>query len=596
MMATLRLLDLFNAIWLGLLFVMIFLWLPSRILTTRSEEHSSIDLLVSGFARIALITLLGVTALASLHLFNWFTLILLYSSWPLCYWLQRHRGRLQEVLKTHLQQLIFHIADTIERFSLRQWIYVRVHTRWRDGMQWLAAYLRQSNITTPTGMLAALALTIIFSLLLIIRFEEPLQQLRLGHPDSYQLLLETRQLLSSDRPPGQPSLFSTIAAALVLIGSIEPMQVIRFLAPLLGCLLVLGVGYCVRALTENGAAALIAIYSLGAYLFILPPPILTAQPQQWELTWAVLSESLHESLLRQWSGGNWELGVLFLLFALARMARARKAHFDIACCLIIVLLTAPVLLVVALAAKLTLILKRELALAVTSIVWLGLALLTIVSELPTILEKHGQILLLTLPAALALLCGLLFNLASLFLHKISKDFAIRVEAILFILFFAVSINLISPPGTTGRYLEHDIVARKTLEIATRFPRKQWMIAAPVEQFAESYGTGWHKDLAQFVDEFSGRAGQADFRFPFSVKHLFVFVEKQPFAAFVNEPQSVPFSVLADATYRHYRSPAGRASLEFAVLELCEAYRRSHTDTTIYYEDELLRIYHFPLAQ
>jgi hypothetical protein len=55
--------------------------------------------------------------------------------------------------------------------------------------------------------------------------------------------------------------------------------------------------------------------------------------------------------------------------------------------------------------------------------------------------------------------------------------------------------------------------------------------------------------------------------------------------------SYRFSVLTDITYRNYRSPAGRASLESAAMQLCEDYRRDHSDADIYFEDDSLRIYH-----
>jgi hypothetical protein len=53
---------------------------------------------------------------------------------------------------------------------------------------------------------------------------------------------------------------------------------------------------------------------------------------------------------------------------------------------------------------------------------------------------------------------------------------------------------------------------------------------------------------------------------------------------------VPFAVLTDATYRSYRSPAGRASLESDALQLCESYRQNHSDMEVYFKDENLQIY------
>jgi hypothetical protein len=47
-------------------------------------------------------------------------------------------------------------------------------------------------------------------------------------------------------------------------------------------------------------------------------------------------------------------------------------------------------------------------------------------------------------------------------------------------------------------------------------------------------------------------------------------------------------------FRHYRSLAGRASLEFAAYDVCERLRKHDAGATIYYENDRLRIYRFTL--
>src|SRR5262245_5428664 len=51
------------------------------------------------------------------------------------------------------------------------------------------------------------------------------------------------------------------------------------------------------------------------------------------------------------------------------------------------------------------------------------------------------------------------------------------------------------------------------------------------------------------------------------------------------------SILTDPTYRNYRSPAGRSSLEMATMHLCERYAEVHP-SRIFYEDQDLKIYQF----
>jgi hypothetical protein len=60
--------------------------------------------------------------------------------------------------------------------------------------------------------------------------------------------------------------------------------------------------------------------------------------------------------------------------------------------------------------------------------------------------------------------------------------------------------------------------------------------------------------------------------------------------FSQEPLAVSFAVLTDSTYRSYRSPAGRASLEFDAWQLCENYRQYHSDMEVYFQDDHLLIY------
>ena len=99
----------------------------------------------------------------------------------------------------------------------------------------------------------------------------------------------------------------------------------------------------------------------------------------------------------------------------------------------------------------------------------------------------------------------------------------------------------------------------------------------------------------FVEQYAEEVNNPKFQFPVGGTDLFIFVEKIPFVTFADEPISLPNSILGDRTYRYYRSTAGRASLEFEALQMCEAYRKNHSDSQIYFEDEELRIYQFKVS-
>ena len=155
----------------------------------------------------------------------------------------------------------------------------------------------------------------------------------------------------------------------------------------------------------------------------------------------------------------------------------------------------------------------------------------------------------------------------------------------------VGVFLVVPPLFPHPFfLEYETTARQSLRIASIFPEQHWAIVAPTEQFSETLGMGQYQDLYRFVDEYQYLVEDRAFTFP--QKILFVFVEKNPFKYFPAEPSAVSFSILTDPTYRNYRSPAGRSSVELAALKLCEVYSELHPNSRIFYEDENLRIYQF----
>ena len=160
----------------------------------------------------------------------------------------------------------------------------------------------------------------------------------------------------------------------------------------------------------------------------------------------------------------------------------------------------------------------------------------------------------------------------------------------------VAVIWLRPQRFVGRCLEYEAAARATQEIAYSFPRQTWVVAAPVEQLAETFGLGGHEDLAGFVQNYRSQVSSPRFHFPDARQDLFIYVEKRPFQIFSREPEKVSFSVLSDPTYRNYRSPGGRASLEAAALQLCENYRQHHSNVDVFFENEVLRIYHIHQQQ
>lgn len=284
------------------------------------------------------------------------------------------------------------------------------------------------------------------------------------------------------------------------------------------------------------------------------------------------------------------LGLLFLLLALAVLAdwyknsRRWNSLLDFACCLVLVGLVSRSLLLILVTAAGVLLLQPMIGLVVLVVVCYGLAAYNTIAANPI----DPSTTLTVLPIAAAVGVGCLFALTEAVLSPLSRR---GVEAALLIVGLVVAVIWFPPRRAPRQCLEYEAAARVTQRIASRFPRQRWVVAAPVEQLAETFGLGAHEDLAGFVETYRNQVSNSEFRFPDAREDLFIYVEKRPFQIFSREPETISFPVLTDVTYRSYRSPGGRASLESAALQLCESYRQYHSDADIFFENEELRIYH-----
>jgi hypothetical protein len=364
------------------------------------------------------------------------------------------------------------------------------------------------------------------------------------------------------------------------------MQVTRFLSPVIGLLTVLAIGLLLRACTGFGVACLAAMYCLGGAAFPPlrnEPGVAVSLTQKLESIFRVSPASLR-------AAPEFGLGLLFLLLALVvladwyKNARRWDSLLDFACCLVLVGLVSRSLLLILVTAAGVLLLQPMLGLLVLTLACYGLAAYATLA--PSTIDPSTA--LTVLPIAAAVGVGCLLVLTQALLARLSGR---GVETTLLIAGLAVAVIWFPPRLAPRQCLEYEAAARVTQGIAYRFPRQKWVVAAPVEQLAETFGLGAHEDLAGFVEKYRDQVSHPEFRFPDAREDLFIYVEKRPFQIFSREPDSISFPVLTDVTYRSYRSPGGRASLESAALQLCENYRQHHSDANIFFENEDLRIYH-----
>lgn len=572
--------DLINSFWTIVIFTGLFYWLPT--ITSIGLKTKNVTEVVGCCLRMISGIIAVTIALSYLNLLNWFTLSLLYATLLLFGYLENRAWQLKSETE-NVRHKILNLIDILDRGLSLERLLKDVYKAIEKKVRQFNVYL--DNLIINRRIVYAVVFILILAFSILFRWEYPLSQLRYAHPDSYSNLLIARQLITEYPEINYLPSFSALAASISLLGSIDAMQTIRFLSPILGLVMVLSLGYFVSVFDRNSYSTLIAMFALGIYLFTWEQ-IPNSQPI-WSSN---IINSLNNSAVRQWTGDELEIGTIALLLGLGYLFdgdRSKGITFkiNVACSLILVAISAPSLLLLTAIVPLGWLGDKKLLSIGITLAWIILALFAAMSEELI----WTQSFLLTLPVALSLLSALLFSGIVAVVKLLSEKWA---EIFCLSLAIALSCNFLLPLAPQLTYLEYDLAARKTLEIKHLFPRNGWSLAAPLEQLSEIYGSGWYEDLALFVEQYADRVTNPEFQFPISGTDLFVFVEKIPFVTFPNEPISLPNSILGDRTYRYYRSTAGRASLQFEALQMCEAYRQNHSDSQIYFENEELRIYQF----
>jgi hypothetical protein len=593
------LIDVLASGWVVLVFILLFGYLPTIAFPQRSIPSWS-SRLVGAFVRTVAIVAIGSMLWTKLGLFTWIVAVLVYGTGLSIGWIASHQWQYRQPVRQLAQQLAISTVDIFDRGlsmpQLQQWLL----WPWQFIEQSIQARIDRSKSGLPLVILSAIAT---FSLLLLavgLRFEHPLTEFRFAHPDTYGQLLFAQKILARDLlPVDRLPLFPSLAAFVTAVSGVHPLHVVHLLGAIVGTLLVLSIGYLLRCLTHNGAATFAATYSLGVYLFTWQLPISTQLPLGVQQCLHVLKDTLDRGLIRSWAVSEFELGALFAILAIGcsthlhRSAQRTEAIVNTLCCVLLVAAIAPSLLILLLFGSFGMIFGRQMALFTLSTAWTILAVLAATESIggASPLEQRFPLLtgiLATLPIGLSLLVGLLFiaiaTAGRLLLANWSAPICLTV-------FIAITLNFWLPPLPAIDYLEYDAAARKAVEIGHLFPRHQWTVVAPIEQLSQVYGRGWYEDAAVFTAKYQDLVTAPSFHFPHPTP-LLIFTEKRPFIP--DKPEyPVPYSVLIDPTYRHYRSPSGRTQLESSLLRLCETYRRQHPDLyRIYYENDRLRIYQF----
>ncbi|MGE5483744.1 MAG: hypothetical protein ACM3X4_01860 [Ignavibacteriales bacterium] len=208
--------------------------------------------------------------------------------------------------------------------------------------------------------------------------------------------------------------------------------------------------------------------------------------------------------------------------------------------------------------------------------------------LPQLIEPQRTRMVFSLVAA-----TILGQVASALRYAIRGNLR-RVVAILAIVALGVYFH---PKPYVSEMLEYSVAAETYLRLRDEFPPLSWTLVAPVEQYQQVLGRGWHYELIRFVTEFNvERVSRKSFRFPIPTPHIFVLVEKIPLGTKVPVTPEMALKPLPSSGSElgtgYYRNASLRSIVEARAMAICEAYMSSHNDATIYYEDDTIRVYHF----
>lgn len=576
------LLDALKVGWILVTFLLVFLCFPALIFSGR-VNRATLSGIAGNWARMVLLTLAAILLLSRLRVLTPISVGFLLAIGLVFAWLHKRNWELGTLIDS-IKRTVLQLLRKLENASLGPRFFRSVPRssssalmRWQGGEALPPALERSGFAWASVSGVVMLAAAL--------RFANAWQELRLQQVEQYSYLLRARELLLNLASSGHPFLFPTIISATSLLSAADPMQVTRFLSPLIAIFLVLTLGLFLQRCMRVSLATAVAMYCFGAAAF---PPLVeqslsptSVADKLWEL-FALSSPA------KMQVGTEFELGLIFVLLGLAFLAEWSSNPnpdllLDTACCVLLTALVSLFLLQLMAIAAVVLLLRPRLAPAAFVLLCFGLAACAQLFPATSITNQALQIL----PLAAAIAVGGVLAAVALI---VPSGLRRQARPLAFAASVLVAIFWLRPHPVVAQPLEYEAAARQTDEIAHTFPAQKWVVVAPVEQFPETLGFGGYEDLAAFVAKYQTKVSDPGFHFPGMPPDLFIYVETRPFQVFSHEPLAVPFSVLTDSTYRSYRSPAGRASLESDAWRLCENYRQHHSDMSVYFQDDRLRIY------
>jgi len=210
--------------------------------------------------------------------------------------------------------------------------------------------------------------------------------------------------------------------------------------------------------------------------------------------------------------------------------------------------------------------------------------------LPVIINPYRFGIFMALTATVTY-AGIL-NIADFFIksNRILKYFkqAATIAVLTVILIFT---TLQIPEGDR---FEYDESVNSYLKIKNSFPALDWTVVAPVEQYQECLGFGWHYELQLFAKKIPTGGQKGDKNFSIPTDYIFIFTEKTPLGSqsALDEDdlkREIPVPI-GDETALYYRNAENRTAIEAKVFYWAEDYMKKKDNMKVFYDGDYIRIY------
>lgn len=228
-------------------------------------------------------------------------------------------------------------------------------------------------------------------------------------------------------------------------------------------------------------------------------------------------------------------------------------------------------------------------------------------KLPELLgeSRIGPFLSLLLPIAVSILIFYFIDILFFAFKNLNviKVYKIRrfVSCCIIVMFIVISIVTGSySQNTFYKHVEYDQAAEAFIRIKSDFTKnpedtRNWYVVSTDPQFAQVIGYGWYEEGYNFTHDYTKeQVADPNFQFEFPVNHIFIFVEKKPIlydqmiTVEYGEKELEPLG--DDPFMQFYQDGNNRAIMEGHIWMLAEAYAESHSNVSIYYEDDDFKIY------